>query len=106
VICACGLPSVRVLRTTTRDDGMLARRRACPDGHRWTTYEMHETVAKHVGLSRLGQITASFLRGVRQRQQAQVTRELVAHHTDMTSTELAAVAGVTEARVRQLRKAC
>ena len=106
MICACGLPSVRVLRTTTRDDGLLARRRACPDGHRWTTYEMHETVAKHVGLSRVEQAGASFLRGVRLRQQAQVTRELVAHHTGMSSTELAAVAGVTEARVRQLRKAC
>jgi DNA-binding Xre family transcriptional regulator len=43
---------------------------------------------------------------VRLRQQAQVTRELVAHHTGMSITELAAVAGVTEARVRQLRKAC
>lgn len=103
MICSCGLEAVRVLSTRTRGDGVVLRRRQCPDGHRWTSYEMHEAVAGSIGKGKLATAAAAHANGIRRRQQAQAKRELVAHCPHMGASELAAVIGCTEARVRQLR---
>jgi transcriptional regulator NrdR family protein len=105
VLCACGLTCVRILATRTRDDGIITRRRECVDGHRWTSYELHESVARGIGLARLAQHAGRLHRGTQGRQQAQALREVVAHRPDMTASALAVLIGRTEARVRQIRAA-
>lgn len=103
MICSCGLEAVRVLSTRTRSDGVVLRRRQCPDGHRWTSYEMHEAVVNGIGAGKIATAAAAHANGIRRRQQAQSKRELVAHYPHMGASELAALIGCTEARVRQLR---
>ena len=76
MICACGLPSVRVLRTTTRTDGVIARRRACSKNHRWTTYELHEDVVVRDGDDRLAEDAGRVLQGVLTPRQIEVLVKL------------------------------
>lgn len=73
----------------------LRRARECPNGHRFTTYEVHAgNLDRRTLLATKRGISASTLAWQR--------REAVRSHTGSTSA-VARELGITEARVRQIR---
>jgi len=102
----CGLTTSRVLETRTMEYGVW-RRYKCADGHRWSTYELVDSVVKAIGPARVKECAGRVERGIKARQRAESTRELVLHLLEQggTATSAALEAGVTEARVRQIRAA-
>lgn len=103
MICHCGLPSAKVLATRLRPDGITLRRRQCPDGHRWTTFEMDETLVKRIGPRQINEKAAQHTRRIKVRQQAQIKREVIAHHPEMSTKDLSKLLGCSERQVQHLR---
>jgi DNA-directed RNA polymerase specialized sigma subunit len=97
---------MKCLETRTRPDGLRSRRYLLDDGRRITTLELPESVLKSVGLERVRQQLKVWNRGELQRADQRVRRlrinELL--RQDVKPTAIANEVGVTEARVRQIRK--
>lgn len=94
---------MRVLETRTDKLGIVYRRYT--DGkRRATTYELPATVVKGLGMKRVREAMAKWQRGEAVREKARHLRAFVAAHPDWKSTAIAYEMGVTDQRVRQIRK--
>lgn len=105
MICpTCGQSSERVIETR-QAGGITVRTRACIDGHRWRTGEVAMTVLRAIGMDQVRRRMTAVDRGVKLRQAAQARRELIAYMLEQgaSASAIAAEAGCTEARVRQIR---
>lgn len=99
--------AIRVLETRTRVDGLRARRYLMPDGSRLVTFEVPASVVKGVGLHRVQEFMAAWLRGQKKRANSSVRRhrieELLAQ--GVKPTAIAHEVGVSDAYVCQIRRA-
>lgn len=97
---------MKCLETRTRADGIKARRYELEDGRRITTLELPATVIKAMGLKRVQEFMEIWQRGEKQRTESQARRQRIVEmlQQDIKPTAIAHEVGVTEARVRQIRK--
>ena len=97
---------MKCLSTRTRPDGMKARRYELDDGSRITTIELPVTVIKSVGMNKVQQQFATWLRGEDKRAESRMRRERIESllREKVKPLAIADEVGVTEQRVRQIRK--
>lgn len=97
---------MKCLETRLRADGIRARRYELDDGRRITTFELPATVLKGVGMKRLREQMTVWQRGERQRTETQARRRRIEEllREKVKPTAIAHEVGVTEERVRQIRK--
>lgn len=82
----------------TRTSGPWVRRtRLCFNGHKFVTYEVYRG---NIDMRTRGPTE----RGLNERSMAAARKWRIEHNPQMTATELARELGITEARVRQIRK--
>jgi hypothetical protein len=94
---------MKVIDSREVEPGM--RRRRYDTGiQRFTTIELPVTVLKAIGMGRVRDALKMWQRGEAQRAQARKLREDVAQRHGIKPTAVAHELGVTEARVRQIRK--
>ncbi len=92
----CGADS-SVLDTRPYKSVLQRRRRKCFNGHVFQTYEVH---AGNIDKRTL----ADTRRGIAQKHNAWWRKEYVRKHPDESSLKLAVALGISDARVRQIRK--
>jgi transcriptional regulator NrdR family protein len=107
--CAhCGIEHLRVLETRSVKEmpGVRRRRYECDDGHKFNTFEINESTARAIGLGTIKKRNDEVVRGARMRQNSQIKRELIMSGVELghTTAQMAACAGVSAERVRQIRK--
>ena len=97
---------VRCLETRMRSDGIKSRRYQLADGRRVTMLELPATVIKSVGLKRVQEYMQIWIRAEKARKQTTARRRLIESMLRQRVKPLAIAheVGVTEARVRQIRK--
>ncbi len=95
---------MKCLETRKTAEGWTRRRYERDDGTRVTTLELPLTVIKNIGTGKLRAAAAKFNRGEAARQRAARVREAIAERADWKAVAVAHDLGVTEARVRQVRK--
>lgn len=97
---------MKCLETRTRADGIRSRRYELEDGRRITTFELPATVIKGVGLKRVQEFMEIWQRGEQQRSESRARRQRIEEMLaeDIKPTAIAHEVGVTEERVRQIRK--
>lgn len=97
---------MKCLETRTRPDGIKARRYQLDDGRRITTFELPATVIKGVGLKRVQEFMAIWQRGEQQRGESHDRRQRIVEmlQQGIKPTAIAHEVGVTDQRVRQIRK--
>ena len=96
---------MKCLSTRTRPDGVKLRRYERPGLPRITTVEVPVSVMRAVGgWKQLPERMEIFLRGDTARQRAAHVRATVAARPDWKSTALAHELGISEQRVRQIRR--
>lgn len=97
---------MKCLETRLRADGIRARRYELDDGRRITTFELPATVLKGVGMKRLREQMTVWQRGERQRTEIHARRQRIEEllREKVKPTAIAHEVGVTEERVRQIRK--
>ena len=93
---------MKCLETRTRADGIKSRRYELEDGRRMTTLELPVTVIKSIGLKRVQEFMETWQRGEMQRSRRQRIEELLRERVKPLA--IADEVGVTETRVRQIRK--
>ena len=92
------------LETRTAPNGL--RRRRYRDGSRvFTTYEPPAAVVRSVGMDKIVKLLAVHRAGLKARALAAERRAFIAERLDWKSTALAHELKITEARVRQIKKA-
>jgi transcriptional regulator NrdR family protein len=102
----CGTVDTRVMETRQDVPGLLVRRRhQCGNGHRFNSFQLHETSLRSTGMqqvrSRLDAVTAGIAaRSVAYQRRRTVERMLRA---GKTTAQVAVGIGVTQTRVRQIR---
>lgn len=94
---------MKVLETRTDKLGIVYRR-YCDGRRRVTTYELPATVVKGLGVKRVREAMGAWQRGEAARDKARHLRAFVAAHPDWKTTAIAHEMGVTDQRVRQVRK--
>lgn len=87
---------------TRRRDGMKWRRYRTEDGRTITTYELPTTVVRAVGVAKVTQALEKWQRGEDSRARIARIKKLVAQ--GIKPTAIAYEEGVTDQRVRQIRK--
>lgn len=92
------------VETRRRDQHLVVRRHERDDGSRYSTYEVPVTVLKALGMKRVREALAAYARGEAARQLAADVRAGVAARAGWKATAVAHELGITEARVRQIRK--
>lgn len=105
--CPCGLVSLKVLSTRDHDiPGVVLRRRECADGHRWTTWEVSEAFISNVGRKQSREILFTLDRADRKRQQSAERKShvLALAARGLSNCAIARRVGMTETRVRQIKK--
>jgi hypothetical protein len=97
---------MKCLSTRTRPDGMKARRYELDDGSRITTIEIPVTVIRGVGMKKVQQQFATWQRGEDKRAESRMRRERIESllREKVKPLAIADEVGVTEQRVRQIRK--
>jgi hypothetical protein len=97
---------MKCLETRTRADGIKSRRYQLEDGRRITMLEVPATVLKAIGMSRVQEAMAIWQRGEQQRSQSHERRLRIEQMLDegIKPTAIAFEVGVTDQRVRQIRK--
>lgn len=97
---------MKCLETRMRADGIRTRRYELADGRRISTFELPSTVVKALGIAKVRHYMAKWQRGEEQRSQAHKRRERIEWllHQKVKPTAIAHEVGVTEERVRQIRK--
>lgn len=93
---------MKCLETRTRTDGIRTRRYELEDGRRLTMYEVPATVLRAVGIGKVQQAMEIWQRGEAQRSRKQRIIELL--EQGIKPTAIAHEVGVTDQRVRQIRK--
>lgn len=97
---------MKCLETRTRPDGIKARRYQLDDGRRITTFELPATVIKGIGLKRVQEFMAIWQRGEKARTETKTRRQRIVEmlEQNIKPTAIAHEVGVTDQRVRQIRK--
>lgn len=97
---------MKCLETRLRADGVRTRRYELADGRRVTTLEVPATVLKALGMGKVKDAMATWKRGEQQRAQAHARRKRIEEllHQGTKPTAIAHELGVTDQRVRQIRK--
>ncbi len=97
---------MRCLETRTRADGMKSRRYQLQDGRRITTLELPVTVLKAIGMKRVQEFLEIWQRGEQQRTESHTRRQRIEEllRERVKPLAIADEVGVTEQRVRQIRK--
>lgn len=95
---------MKCVETRTRPDGVRRRRYTRPGLPPLTTFEVPASVLREMGRAALAAALARHARGETARAAAAHVRATVAARPDWKSTALAHELGVTEQRVRQIRK--
>lgn len=97
---------MKCLETRTRADGIRSRRYELEDGRRITMLELPATVLKGIGMKRVQEFMEIWQRGERQRTESQARRQRIVEMLaeNIKPTAIAHEVGVTETRVRQIRK--
>lgn len=97
---------MKCLETRMRADGIRTRRYELDDGRRMTTFELPATVIKGIGIKRVQEFMQIWQRGEKARAETKTRRERIVELLDqkIKPTAIAFEVGVTEARVRQIRK--
>lgn len=97
---------MKCLETRTRPDGIKTRRYLLEDGRRVTTLEVPATVLKGLGMKRVREFMEIWQRGEKQRAEIHKRRERIEEllRERVKPTAIAHEVGVTEERVRQIRK--
>lgn len=97
---------MKCLETRTRADGMKSRRYELEDGRRITTLELPVTVLKGIGMKRVQEFMEIWQRGEGQRAVTHARRQRIEEllRERVKPTAIADEVGVTEQRVRQIRK--
>ena len=97
---------MKCLETRTRADGIRSRRYELEDGRRITMLEVPATVLKGIGMKRVQEFMEIWQRGEKQRSESKARRQRIEQMLDggIKPTAIAHEVGVTEERVRQIRK--
>ena len=97
---------MKCLETRTRADGIKSRRYEREDGRRITTLELPVTVLKGIGMKRVQEFMEIWQRGELQRTETHARRQRIEEllRERVKPTAIADEVGVTEQRVRQIRK--
>ena len=97
---------MKCLETRTRADGIRSRRYELDDGRRITMLEVPATVLKAVGIGKVRQAMEIWQRGETQRTESHARRKRIVEllGQDVKPAAIAHEVGVTETRVRQIRK--
>ena len=97
---------MRCLETRTRTDGIKSRRYELEDGRRITTLELPATVIRSIGMKRVQEFMETWQRGEKQRTNRNTRRQRIEEllRERVKPLAIADEVGVTEARVRQIRK--
>lgn len=97
---------MKCLETRTRPDGIKSRRYQLDDGRRITTFELPATVIKGIGLKRVQEFMEIWQRGEQQRSESHDRRQRIVEmlQQGIKPTAIAHEVGVTDQRVRQIRK--
>lgn len=97
---------MKCLETRMRPDGMRSRRYLMPDGRRITTLEVPATVLKALGIKRAKDAMETWQRGEKSRAEAHARRQRIEDllRSNVKPLAIAHEVGVTDARVRQIRK--
>lgn len=96
--------SSRVLETRRVNEHMTRRRYECENGTRFTTFEVPVTVLRAIGWTRVTDALEQYGRGCKKRQRSAATLGEVLARKGVKATAVAHELGITEARVRQIRK--
>lgn len=95
---------MKILETRKRDAGFTYRLYRRDDGSTFATYELPATVLKSIGMGRVMLFMQVYRRGEKARMRAAQLRAAVAERKGWKATAVAHELGITEARVRQIRK--
>lgn len=97
---------MKCLETRTRADGIRSRRYELDDGRRITMLELPATVIKGIGMKRVQEFMEIWQRGEQQRTDSLARRQRIVEMLadNIKPTAIAHEVGVTETRVRQIRK--
>lgn len=97
---------MKCLETRVRADGIRTRRYELTDGRRITTMELPATVVKAIGANQASKYMAIWQRGEIKRAQTHLRRQRVEEllRQGIKPTAVAHEVGITEERVRQIRK--
>lgn len=97
---------MKCLETRTRADGIKSRRYELDDGRRITMLELPATVIKGIGMKRVQELMATWQRGERQRANGGARRQRIEEllRERVKPLAIADEVGVTDTRVRQIRK--
>jgi hypothetical protein len=97
---------MKCLETRTRADGMKSRRYELEDGRRITTLELPATVIKSISIKRVQEFMETWQRGEKQRTNRHARRQRIEEllRERVKPLAIADEVGVTETRVRQIRK--
>ena len=97
---------MKCLETRTRKDGTRARRYELEDGRRITTLELPMTVVRGIGMKRVQELIEIWQRGEKQRTEEHTRRQRIEAllHEKVKPLAIAHEVGVTDTRVRQIRK--
>lgn len=85
-------------------DGLIRRRYETEDGRRYNTFELPETVVRALGITTVRGYLRAWKQGEEIRARAAKLRYEVSLRDGWKATAVAHDLGVTEARVRQIRK--
>lgn len=95
---------MKILETRKREAGFTYRMYRRDDGSVFATYELPATVVKTIGMGRVQMFLAAWRRGEALRERAARLRAAVAERKGWKATAVAHDLGISEARVRQIRK--
>ena len=97
---------MKCLETRTRKDGIKSRRYELDDGRRMTTFELPASVIRALGIKRVQEYYEIWQRGEKQRAASNSRRQRIVEMLaqNIKPTAIAHEVGVTEQRVRQIRR--
>jgi protein-disulfide isomerase-like protein with CxxC motif len=97
---------MKCLETRTRADGIRTRRYELDDGRRVTMCEVPATVLKALGMGKVQEAMETWRRGEVQRAESHARRQRIVELLEqgIKPTAIAHEVGVTDQRVRQIRK--
>ena len=95
---------MKCLETRKRGEHLTARRYEREDNSRFSTYEVPVSVVKALGVKKFQEALAAYARGEAARKAAAERRAAVADRAGWKAAAVAHDLGITEARVRQIRK--
>lgn len=97
---------MKCVETRVRNDGIRRRTYRLDDGRKMTTFELPSTVVRGVGLKKIQEQMKIWMRGEKLREQSHARRKRIEELLleDVKPLAIAYEVGVTEQRVRQIRR--